>query len=272
MKIEDILNMSASELSGLSTRELQKVTNSLVDASNKRLKRLEAKGLNKSSTAYQKRATKATRSKGGGLTAKFSSNVRKIKSDVGKRNRLKEIIATTKNFLQDQTSTIPGAMAQARNIMDKTGVSMDDFFFYKNGKPKKGRLRNFWKAYNQFKQEHMNANPDQWSRGSPVEMVEEFFENVYSKHADKKGRLGITTIKEEVIRQYEQQEGNESGISTERDGLLERVDSPRGASTKKTSGGVTQVERFGPLNIKQSFESVNPLSSAFAPKTRKSKK
>ena len=269
MKIEDILNMSASELSGLSTRELQKVTNSLVDASNKRLKRLEAKGLNNSSTAYQKRATKATRTKGGKLTAKFSSNVRKIKSDVGKRNRLKEIIATTKNFLQDKTSTIPGALAQANNIMAKTGVTMDDFFFYKNGKPKKGRLRNFWKAYNKFKEDHMNANPDQWSRGSPVEMVEEFFENVYSKHADNKGRLSTSTIKKEVIRQYEQQEGQESGISPERDGLLERVDSPRGASTRQVGGKSKKVETF---EIRQSFESVNPLASAFSKKSGKSKK
>ena len=142
MTIKDIVQMSATELEGLSTKELQKVANRLVDASNKRLKRLEEKGLQYSSTAYQKRATKATRLKNEGYTTKFTSNVLKIKSDTGKRNRLKQVIALTRSFLADKTSTIKGAKEQATMIMEKSGITMNDFFS-KTGSLKKAVCVNF---------------------------------------------------------------------------------------------------------------------------------
>ena len=105
----------------------------------------------------------------------------------------------------------------------------------------------------------MKQNPNDWETGSPIEIVEEFFEDVYKRNADKKGRLKISTIEEEVIKGYERKEGKESSVPAKGSGLLERVDSPRGASQRKTNGGVKSIESYS-------------IASAKSKKTRKPKK
>lgn len=124
--IEDILNMDYEDISRMGEIDLKKVTNRLVSASNKRIRRLEARGLEKFSRPLQ--------SKQEGF--RFSTE--------GKdRNQTLQTFGEAKSFLNSATSSVRGMNRISKQIYDKWGIDLED-------EESPVSYAEAWKMYRQF--------------------------------------------------------------------------------------------------------------------------
>lgn len=111
-KTAQYLNMTASDFSKLSEKELRKVVQNLADTGNKRIKRMQEAGLKSPALNY------IEHSKGG---AKFSTKGKKL-------NQLRAEYIRAKNFLTAETGNVKGARNFIKNSVkgfyEKTGIKM----------------------------------------------------------------------------------------------------------------------------------------------------
>lgn len=89
MTTSELLNLSSVEISKLKKPQLRKIVQTLASTSNKRLKRLQQKGISTPSSRYANKI------------GKFSTKGKNI-------NQLRAEYIREKNFLQSKTSTIKG--------------------------------------------------------------------------------------------------------------------------------------------------------------------
>lgn len=142
MKVNEILNLSADKVVSLSARELRSLTKTLVDASNKRIKRLEETKTAKFSGAYRSlRGGKLHR----GKLRKFSIDKKalKVKSKAGYRNKLLKEFARASRFLNDKTSSVAGTRKVVKDVESRIGK-------FKS----KAQANRFWDAYNAIRKDY----------------------------------------------------------------------------------------------------------------------
>ena len=89
MTTSELLNLSSVEISKLKKPQLRKIVQTLVSTSNKRLKRLQQKGISTPASRYANKS------------GKFSTKGKNI-------NQLRAEYIRAKNFLQSKTSTLKG--------------------------------------------------------------------------------------------------------------------------------------------------------------------
>ena len=237
MTIKEIMQMTAKEINALSERELTKVTQRLVDASNKKAKRMEQANLTAESPAYTvlKTTKNAYEKDGADKLPRYST---KTKTAKFRMEELKNIFSSAKAFLQSKTSTLKGARQYKAEIEDQ--LSLNDFFYYKDGRPKKSKLNAFWKAYNRYKsmmaKNYSGLYNDTYTTGSPPTLVAEFFEDVYRPTTRESGKkyMTIEQIEEALQDRYiakqkkiNEQEASDK-ISSSGSGISTRVDAPKG--------------------------------------------
>ena len=107
LSIDDILSMSTNEVSKLNLSDLRKVVGRLVSAGNKRLRRLESKGVSTPATEFIKRS-------GGPLTTK-GKNV----------NELRAEFRRAKTFLRAKSGSLKRITKRTKNVtkaLQKAGV------------------------------------------------------------------------------------------------------------------------------------------------------
>lgn len=89
MTTSELLNLSSVEISKLKKPQLRKIVQTLASTSNKRLKRLQQKGISTPASRYVDKS------------GKFSTKGKNI-------NQLRAEYIRAKNFLQSKTSTLKG--------------------------------------------------------------------------------------------------------------------------------------------------------------------
>ena len=290
--LKEALNLTAKDIKLMSLAKFNEAVQVMADAANKRLTRLEEAGLAMKSPAYQTRvkgnAKVATKFSTATKIPKRASQrdrplspreVKRIRKNypqqvadklIEKLNKrietnrgraLRTEYATIKAFLTEmKTASLKGAREHAAavesNLKDYDATKFDNFFYYKNGKPKKGRLKRFWNAFRKYEKALMKNDKDLYNRGSG-ERLSKFEEVIFPALRDEEGKVRARDIIEWVKGEYEAREKQE-GSSNGNDGesLSTRVDAPRKRS----------AETWQP---KVSFESVDPLATE---RHRKSKK
>lgn len=120
--IQDIISMDMDDIMKMNSKDLKSLTNRLVSASNKRLKRLSQHSMGWISPVYQKEKF-STRNKG--------------------RNELLREFKKTKNFLTAKTSTVRGWNFVRADMEKNLG-----------GRLPKGKTRKFWRVYRKFQETH----------------------------------------------------------------------------------------------------------------------
>lgn len=133
LSIDDIMNKDWNDLAKLNLTDLKALTQRLVSASNKRLKRLESSNVGDYSTALQRRKKSVGR---------FSTKGKNI-------NELRSEFRKAKNFLQSKTSTIVGTRKTINTISKKiTGSGLGEVKGFKSERT----YKRFWNLYHQLEQ------------------------------------------------------------------------------------------------------------------------
>lgn len=118
--IKDILAMTDEDINGMNADELKAVTKRLVDASNKRIKRLEQtrSTYSRGRLATQSRAYQGLINRKTGEVKRFSVSDKAIGATgaVDRKGKLHQEFARAKRFLEAKTSTITGTMELAENL------------------------------------------------------------------------------------------------------------------------------------------------------------
>ena len=126
MGIEDILNMDYDDIATMGEVDLKKITNRLVSASNKRIRRLEARGLESLSRPLQ------------GKQEGFRFSIE------GKdRNQTLQTFGEAKNFLNSASSSVRGIGKISKEVMDKWGIDIED-------EDSPIDYKDAWKMYREF--------------------------------------------------------------------------------------------------------------------------
>lgn len=120
LKIQDILNKSYQEIMTLDQQDLKALTNRLVSAGNKRLRRLKADKIGRLSPAMEKNPF-STRGKG--------------------LNALRREFKRLKTFMNKKTSTIRRFKRLQRTTWKRLGLKK---------KPTMKFMKQFWKTYRKF--------------------------------------------------------------------------------------------------------------------------
>lgn len=100
MTTKEILNLSSAEISKLKKPQLRKAVQILSSAANKRLKRLEQKGVSTPATRYANK------------TGRFSTKGKNI-------NQLRAEFIRVKNFMESKTSTLTGYKKFKKEVQNK---------------------------------------------------------------------------------------------------------------------------------------------------------
>lgn len=128
LSIDDIMNKDWSDLAKLNLTDLKALTQRLVSASNKRLKRLESSNVGDYSGALQRRKKSV---------GEFSTKGKNI-------NELRSEFRKAKNFLQSKTSTIAGTRKTINIISKKiTGSGLNETQGFKSART----YKRFWNLY-----------------------------------------------------------------------------------------------------------------------------
>ena len=118
--IKDILAMTDEDINRMSADELKAVTKRLVDASNKRIKRLEQarSTYTRGRLATQSRAYQGLVDRKTGEVRRFSVSDKAIGATgaVDRKGKLHQEFARAKRFLEAKTSTITGTMELAESL------------------------------------------------------------------------------------------------------------------------------------------------------------
>lgn len=123
--IQDIINIPMDDVINMNEKELRALTNRLVSASNKRLRRLKKSKNGTLSPVYTK-----TRFSTKGLN----------------RNKLLSEFKRNKNFLTAQTSTVKGWNQYRTEVEERLG-----------GRLPKNKVKKFWRVYRKFQETHFGG-------------------------------------------------------------------------------------------------------------------
>ena len=110
MTTSELLNLSSVEISKLKKPQLRKIVQTLASTSNKRLKRLQQKGISTPASRYVNKS------------GKFSTKGKNI-------NQLRAEYIRAKNFLQSKTSTLKGYKQFKKEVqknLSEKGISSDN--------------------------------------------------------------------------------------------------------------------------------------------------
>lgn len=133
LSINDIMNKDWNDLAKLNLSDLKALTQRLVSASNKRLKRLEQSNIGDYSTALQ------NKKKSG---ARFSTKSKNI-------NELRKEFRRAKSFLKSKTSTIKGTKKVINRMNKKiSGSGLNEVGGFKS----KRTYKRFWNIYHELEQ------------------------------------------------------------------------------------------------------------------------
>ena len=203
MKVNDILNLSADRLYRLKTNELKALTKSLVDASNKRIKRLEESKMHLFSGAY--RSVRGGK-KHKGAVRKFTIDQKalKVKTKGGYRNKLLKEFARASRFLKDDTSTIKGTnklMEDVANRLVGNKPGEEDKKPIIKFKSKAQAIR-FWDAYNAIRADYGDVMK---ARKIGTEVMQmEIFGRIYYDGKEHKNDIDeiINNMRKELENRY----------------------------------------------------------------------
>lgn len=133
LSIDDIMNKDWNDLAKLNLADLKALTQRLVSASNKRLKRLESSNVGDYSSALQGRKKSSGR---------FSTKGKNI-------NELRNEFRKAKAFLKSKTSTITGTRKIINTMSKKiTGSGLDKIGGFKSERT----YKRFWNLYHDLEQ------------------------------------------------------------------------------------------------------------------------
>ena len=133
LSIDDIMNKDWNDLAKLNLADLKALTQRLVSASNKRLKRLGSSNVGDYSSALQ------GRKKSGGRFSTKGKNINELRSEFRK----------AKAFLKSKTSTITGTRKFINTMSKKiTGSSLDKVGGFKSERT----YKRFWNLYHDLEQ------------------------------------------------------------------------------------------------------------------------
>lgn len=113
MTIEEVMNLSASDIEAMTDSELRKATRTLVDAANKRMKRIEQRD-----EIYSPAYLGARRTGGSFKTSRGTD-----------RQALLNEFKRAKQFLSYKTSTSKGTKSWMKNVEESTGLAFSDSAF-----------------------------------------------------------------------------------------------------------------------------------------------
>ena len=134
LKISDITSMDWEQLNKLSAQDLKSLTNRLVSASNKRIRRLEKTERGKSSFAYQSVEERGR---------KFSTRGKNV-------NQLKQEFKLAKQFLGYKTSTVKGWKEYRTKVEQRTGYATEG----ESVNWSERTWSKYWKVYRRFEETH----------------------------------------------------------------------------------------------------------------------
>ena len=134
LKISDIVSMDWEQLNKLSATDLKSLTNRLVSASNKRIRRLEKTERGKSSFAYQSVEERGR---------KFSTRGKNV-------NQLKQEFKLAKQFLGYKTSTVKGWKEYRTKVEQRTGYATEG----ESVNWSERTWSKYWKVYRRFEETH----------------------------------------------------------------------------------------------------------------------
>lgn len=201
MTIEQIMDLSAEDLSKMSASEMKAVTQRLASAGNKRIARLERarstyggrKGLASQSPAY--RALEGE----GGEIRKFSTSRRVLGYDrASAKGKLWAEFVRARKFLRAESSTTKGTRKMVRRIEERTGIK------FKN----KAQARRFWKAYAKVigKYGDMIGRKTEEGRLTSDQVQAMLMERMYPKgNKPKKSPEAVESVAKELEERYEKE-------------------------------------------------------------------
>ena len=230
---KELLNLSASDISSLSTSQLRGIVSKLNDVANKRLRRLEETGLELFSPSYRARKSQA------GLNT-FSITGKESPSE------LRAKYASVQNFLREKGFSTKAQIWEHVQTDENAVISKilgkplsDPSNFDKRYKKKKvlkssvkKKISDFWDKYHEWREIYEDKNPDEKVAGTNDESVSYFEEELYSE--------GQTNISDFERRAREEYEKKEKGKAEDESGDVQTmpVDGRRkGTSSKSKRSG-----------------------------------
>ena len=184
LKISDIVSMDWDRLNKLTEKDLRSITNRLVSASNKRIRRLEKTTRGTSSFAYQ-----SVQERG----RKFSTRGKNV-------NQLKQEFKLAKQFLGYKTSTVKGWKEYRTKVEQRTGYATEGESLDWSERT----WSKYWKVYRRFEETHggtfkkgdsdriqqmlteiMDSSDKRRSADSFQRMIEDEYEDMYESEEDE---------------------------------------------------------------------------------------
>lgn len=194
--INDIMNIDPLDLMKMSSKELRTVTNRLVSASNKRIRRLEKTEMGRTSPAYINYAQKRGKP--------FSTRGKNV-------NQLRNEFAQAQSFLSKKTSTLSGWKDVREDVESRLGGSMT------NTQSKK-----FWKAYREL-EERTGGFLDKNYGGKTNRTSDRIQKMLYETFSEKGWRTKrsdiIETMKERYDELYEEEQKELSSLDENDDDI-----------------------------------------------------
>lgn len=130
LTVQDILEMDYATINKLSTQNLKALSQRLISASNKRLKRIEKSNLTDFSKPYKQVKTK-------GKGHRFSNRGKNRQQTLKQFQKMKQ-------FLNRQTGSVSGIRKTQRDFNRRMGTQVA-----------KSNLKKFWQIYRQFEESNL---------------------------------------------------------------------------------------------------------------------
>lgn len=184
LKISDIVSMDWDKLNRISEKDLRSLTNRLVSASNKRIRRLEKTTRGTSSFAYQ-----SVQERG----RMFSTRGKNV-------NQLKQEFKLAKQFLGYKTSTIKGWKEYRTKVEQRTGYATEGESLDWSERT----WSKYWKVYRRFEETHggtfkkgdsdriqqmlteiMDSSDKRRSADTFQRMIEDEYQDLYESEEDE---------------------------------------------------------------------------------------
>lgn len=184
LKISDIVSIDWERLNKLSEKDLRSLTNRLVSASNKRIRRLEKTTRGTSSFAYQ-----SVQERG----RKFSTRGKNV-------NQLKQEFKLAKQFLGYKTSTVKGWKEYRTKVEQRTGYATEGESLDWSERT----WEKYWKVYRRFEETHggtfkkgdsdriqqmlteiMDSSDKRRSADTFQRMIEDEYQDLYESEEDE---------------------------------------------------------------------------------------
>lgn len=247
---KEFLNLSASDISSLSTSQLRGIISKLNDAANKRLKRLEESGLELFSPSYRARKTESRLST-------FSITGKETPS------QLRAKYASVQNFLREKGFSTKAQIWEHVEKNESPVINKilgkplsDPSNFDKRFKKKKvlkksvrKKIADFWDKYHEWREIKNMKDPDSVGIGTDEEDVSYFEEELYSV-----GETDYSQMEDKAVKAYEEREAenDESGDI--------QTSAPKQRGKKSSSGAKRTGKGKGKKpTIKTRFEKVKIL-------------